>query len=754
MGLKDLYLIGYNAACAAGWAYVLYLATCVVFASGVPCCHHEVLASLETVYLEPPLLKETLIVVQSAALLEIVHAALGLVRSPVVVTAMQVMSRIVALFAVVYSPVSQAHYGSGLMIFGWSLVEVPRYAFYLAALITGDATKGTPYPLFYLRYSLFYVLYPLGITGEMFTFYNTTYDPDFISAFPSFGPYLSWFYLITMLVYIPGGPFMYMNMVGNRKSAFRKRFAKPRPPPKGLVFPTDKKGGKSTSEAGKAALAAAVGAVDKAAAEKILKTKNWRFGYTKHFLTMVELQTKSPSAALKIAKAGLDHMHENFQFIEEDGSSISFKKAMTQKNKAQFETGVIKGTAKKPSPELKVPYKNKTLSGDSLVAQVNKWVSYGTIEQSAGDAILKCISNPKWLDLSDKYFVMLGAGSAMGPFKVLMSLGANIIAIDLDRPGIWKNLINYARDSPGSITFPMKKTQASCKDDDTLFTNCGCNLFTETPLIKDWLLPLYPKKDLVVGSYAYLDGALHVQVSLAMDAICKALSEERKATLAYLCTPTDAHLCSKDASAASLKEYNRFTLGKLFEVFWQVVSRGAFLKKNARKPMTSDDGEEFYMVDGLAVAQGPNYAIAKRLQHWRAIVAREQGSIVSSNIAPATSTASVVHAKTFAMAYEGMPYFAPYEIFEPDTSKAVMLALLTFDFRDKDSAANPSTKLSNPNELFKYGSFNGGCWRCAYTVSSIGEVSVFICLAKWSAPYVGIIGAAGAAFAAKHFGMI
>ena len=165
------------------------------------------------------------------------------------------------------------------------------------------------------------------------------------------------------------------------------------------------------------------------------------------------------------------------------------------------------------------------LAGDDLKKQVAAWVEYGTIEASAGDAINKVIDNPTWMDLSDKYFVMLGAGSAMGPFKVLMALGANIIAIDLDRPGIWKNLISTARASPGTITFPMKKPQASCKDDDDLFSNSGSNLFTETPMIKDWLLSLYKGKEFVVGSYAYLDGALHVQVSLAMDAICKALSE-------------------------------------------------------------------------------------------------------------------------------------------------------------------------------------------------------------------------------------
>lgn len=71
-----------------------------------------------------------------------------------------------------------------------------------------------------------------------------------------------------------------------------QRFAKPKPPPRGLVFPTDKKGGKSTSEAGKMALAAAIAAVDKEYAEKVRKERNWRFGYTKHFLKLVELQVR------------------------------------------------------------------------------------------------------------------------------------------------------------------------------------------------------------------------------------------------------------------------------------------------------------------------------------------------------------------------------------------------------------------------------------------------------------------------------
>ena len=66
------------------------------------------------------------------------------------------------------------------MILSWSLVEIFRYMFYAAALATGDATKKTPFPLFFLRYSLFAVLYPTGITGELTVFFSAAAD----SAFP------------------------------------------------------------------------------------------------------------------------------------------------------------------------------------------------------------------------------------------------------------------------------------------------------------------------------------------------------------------------------------------------------------------------------------------------------------------------------------------------------------------------------------------------------------------------------------------
>jgi len=490
-------------------------------------------------------------------------------------------------------------------------------------------------------------------------------------------------------------------------------------------------------------------------AEKVRAEKKWRFGYVKHLVNMVEAQCRSPEDALKLANAGLEKAYNTFQFVSKDGSTTtSFAEAMSAKNDTKFFTGVVKGELAAPkNKQMEIGYKGKKLAGAELKAQVKKWVDYGTIEPSAGEAICNCADNPGWLDLSDRYFVLLGAGSAMGPFEVLMSLGANVVAVDLDRPQIWKKLINRARNSSGSLTFPMTKEQTACKDDDDLYASSGCNLFTETPLIRDWLVDLHPGSPFTVGSYAYLNGALHVQVSLAMDAICRDLCDKRQNTsLAYLCTPTDLHLIPQEAHQAASENFDEFSK-KPFCMLMKMFAGNKVLRKNVKKPVSGVGGEFFY-VNGISVAQGPNYAIAKRMQHWRAVIARSKGCTVSSNIAPSTSTASVVQNRTFAWAYEGMPYFKPYEIFAPETSNSVMSAILLSDLNDPTSVANASTAVANPNQLFASGGFHGGVWRCAYEIDSIGESSVLLYFSRVAAPYVITLGGLGVAFGAKFFGYV
>jgi hypothetical protein len=447
------------------------------------------------------------------------------------------------------------------MILSWSAVEIFRYMFYASALVTGDATKKTPFPLFYLRYSLFAILYPTGITGELSCFFKAAADPAFGEIFGAGAASFVYSKLLPA-VYVLGSPFMIMNMAGNRKSAFKKRFAKPPPPPRGIAWPIDdkEKGTRSSTPVNKEILAAAVGAVNPEKAEKIRNAKGYRFTYVKHLIGLVEEQCKSPEDALKIAQAGLDKAYELFEFIAPDGSAVSVKEAMAAKNAEKFHTGFVKGEGSEKSDGLEVPYKGKTLKGEELKAQVKKWVDYGTIEASAGEAIIGCVDNPKWCELSDRYFVLLGAGSAMGPLQVLLALGANVIAVDLDRPFIWKRLIEMTKKSSGTITFPLKEDQKKLKTDDELYASAGCNLFTHTPMIRDWLMDLHPGKPFTVGSYAYLNGALHVQVSLAMDAITKDLSEKRPGTsLAYLCTPTDLHLVPEEPFRASERNFKDFS---------------------------------------------------------------------------------------------------------------------------------------------------------------------------------------------------
>uniref|UniRef100_A0A6U2CT40 very-long-chain (3R)-3-hydroxyacyl-CoA dehydratase n=1 Tax=Hemiselmis andersenii TaxID=464988 RepID=A0A6U2CT40_HEMAN len=756
--LRLAYLSLYNLYCLFGWAYILFLTVNMVVEKRVTDFWKD---------LEMPLKY-----VQTAAVMEIIHAVLGLVRSPVSRTLPQVASRlfIVWLFmdhlhgakdpATASSRKSsmfatEKHCWFGIMCtIAWSCVEIIRSSFY--GLNTIDA-KLVPFPLIWLRYSAFIVLYPLGVSGEMLTAYATlpllaaADCPKYLGGCP---PNPTMLLYVFLCMYVPGLPFLYMSMLGERK---KRLYPKPVPKPSGIVFPVTKKGDRSTTTTAKEVFAAAIGAVDPEAAKKASREKNWRFGYHKHIYRSMVVGAKSEEAALKVAKAGLDHMYSSFDHIKADGTSVKLAQAK-QERKNIFHTATIKGARPKASrPEIKVPYKcfhtgkYTELKGQALIEQIDRWVSWGTIEPDCGEAIKDVVKNPLWSDLSGQYFVVLGTTSAMGPFLLLKELGAHIIAVDLDRPVIWKKIIEGVQESSATVTFPMKEKFTN-QSGEELYQLAGCNLMTQAPEIAAWVSDTVPVvckgKPVTIGGYAYLDGELHVRVNLACDMIMQTLIEAygaKNVRLANLCTPTDCYLIPERANRAARDNLKKAPVWQ--SLLQAVLGPMGKLVPNALKPIKSDKGEELHLMDALVIAQGPNYAMAKRLQQWRAVLARKEGCTVSINIAPATATASVVSNKGFAAAYGGMHVFKPMEIFYQEVSNAVMGMLLIYDISSPNSPAKPTFKLTNPQEIFAQNAFHGGAMRCLYKFTSIGEIAALVNYAKTYGMLMAVGGVAVAAAA-------
>jgi len=157
---------------------------------------------------------------QTLAILELFHSLLGLVRSPFISALLQVGSRLFIVWGITYiAPVSRYHPGFALAAVSWSLVEVPRYAFYAWSQI---ATP--PYWLTWLRYSLFAILYPSGISGEIWCVLRALpyfkSQPSLFSVSMPNAWNFSFSYLILcyslLALYAPGSPFMFLHMVKQR----------------------------------------------------------------------------------------------------------------------------------------------------------------------------------------------------------------------------------------------------------------------------------------------------------------------------------------------------------------------------------------------------------------------------------------------------------------------------------------------------------------------------------------------------------
>jgi hypothetical protein len=213
---------------------------------------------------------------------------------------------------------------------------------------------------------------------------------------------------------------------------------------------------------------------------------------------------------------------------------------------------------------------------------------------------------------------------------------------------------------------------------------------------------------LVLGNYVYADGATNVRVSAAVDALTTRLTSSRSDTaLAFLATPTDVFAVPRDAVEHSTRCYEgRSATAKLLGRPLRTVSGGRLLHRAYAR------GADPGLNDSLVPQQGPNYALAKRLQRWRATVARHEGATVSLNVAPPTRTRSVVKNRALAAAYAGAHRFG-IEVFEPATSNVLMAALLVHDLHTGGGPDHP-----HPWQDEAHGAVHGGLWRAAYAPRS------------------------------------
>jgi hypothetical protein len=460
--------------------------------------------------------------------------------------------------------------------------------------------------------------------------------------------------------------------------------------------------GRSSTRAGKRILADAVRDLDPALADRIRRESDWRHRYPQHFRDLTLVEAQSGAAALDVANRGLTAAYDEFVVVTDDGD-LPLEKASVA-DRGHFETAEVIGQGARRR-ELVVPYQGDHLIGDSLLRQLDDWVKRGITEPSFAEVIGAVVRNPDWLDLSDRSFALVGAAAQMGPFKHLISWGARVAAIDTPRAEKWQRLIADVRSSAGRMLVPTKSDAPSGTE---LADIAGADLISQVAQLQDWLAS--GAGPLTMGNYGYVDGAGFVRLSMAFDALFTALNRVRDdLSLAYLATPSDVFLVPTDAVRMAQQRYRQPRPTLLAARLIHAVSRGKYLRPNYSGESRAEAGN-FGLVNAFIVEQGPNYALAKRLQRWRMIAARADGILTSVHVAPPSRTHSV-HKNPIMEQRQRLTARLGIETFDAQTSQAIAAAILVHDLRNPDAPANPQVPMGHPQEIFMFAANPGGRWR-------------------------------------------
>lgn len=530
----------------------------------------------------------------------------------------------------------------------------------------------------------------------------------------------------------------------------------------GVLFPIQPDTKKvSTAASGKQLLAASVASLDSALVKSILDEKRWRERYADLIGQCLAVHSTSDANAYEGAKAGLDFLYREFRYKRGervvslqalvDEAALSAEDNGSERmipSSACFSTSIVIGkdyqdtTNRDYSPgKYKQYFSPELYDGEKLISAktsgkfeedidsvVSEWHKTGVVEESVVRKIRWVLDpvNQERIDanLENTVFVVIGANSALGPYSSLLTAGnVSIAAVDLPRKDISDRLIKLAEDSSAKVYLPRLDRGSEGR--------YGANVNTEAPELIRWLIDLEPNKVLVLGCYAYADGANFVKVSAAMDVISMAVAKARgkhKTAFSYLMSPTDVFYVTDDIVADSKRKYEeRGAFRGLVDSTLHSLSTQRFVVPNY--PQTDEpNSEPKNILNNVVVQQGPNYLLAKRIQQWRSIQLFTDGWKVSSNIAPASSTESVVKNRIFKAAFGGSKFFG-IRIFKPQESNSLMTLQLLRDIVCEEEPMTLEPKRS-VLELFLDGCCHGGMFRCPYRLKSYVELALILYFAE------------------------
>ena len=227
----NAYLVLYNVVQFLGWSHMLYIL--------LPHLDAALVKGVDRGQLYSDI-ELSVKVFQTAAVLEVVHAAVGLVKTNPMLAMFQVSSRVFVVWAILDAvPESRLCRGLPLLLIAWIITEMIRYSFYAVGLLGTSLYFITwlrfisfyiyifpleSWSVIILRYTLFFALYPIGVTGELWCCYvslaRVARDKLFTWTMPnSLNMTFNFYYVLIaiMLSYIPLFPQLYFHMIAQRK---------------------------------------------------------------------------------------------------------------------------------------------------------------------------------------------------------------------------------------------------------------------------------------------------------------------------------------------------------------------------------------------------------------------------------------------------------------------------------------------------------------------------------------------------------